>query len=87
MTSPQEPKHPAIAETIRSYRLKGGFTQEEVALKAGINNSEISNLERGIRNPKWETMKKVAKGLGVPCWEMVKHAEEIDREQEAGADE
>jgi len=80
--SPSEPPNPTIGETIRFFRHDAGLTQEQVALEAEINNSEISNLERGWRNPKWETMKKVAKGLGVSCWQMVKHAEELDREQE-----
>jgi transcriptional regulator with XRE-family HTH domain len=63
------------------------MTQEELALEVGISNSEICRLEKGKRNPKWETMKRLARGLGVPCWEMVKRAEELDREREAGAEE
>ncbi len=43
-----------------------------------INKSEISNLERGKRNPKWETMKRLAKGLDVPCWQMVWLAEQFE---------
>ena len=78
LTSPQEPRHPIIGRTIRSLRLDAGLTQEELALEVGISKSEISRLERGKRNPKWETMKPLAKGLGVPCWHMVAVAEKLE---------
>jgi transcriptional regulator with XRE-family HTH domain len=80
--SPLEPKHPAIARTVRSLRLKTGMTQEALALEVGISAGEICRLEKGRRNPKWETMERLAEGVGVPCWEMVKVAEEIKRELE-----
>lgn len=57
------------------------MTQEELALEIGISASEISRLEKGRRNPKWETMKRLAKGLGVPCWRMVRIAEMLDQER------
>jgi transcriptional regulator with XRE-family HTH domain len=77
LSSPQ-PDHPNIGKTIRSLRLRAGLTQEELALTVKINKSEISNLERGKRNPKWETMKRLAKGLKVPCWQMVWLAEQFE---------
>jgi transcriptional regulator with XRE-family HTH domain len=58
------------------------MTQEQLALEVGINKSEISRLEKGKRNPKWETMKRLAAGLGVPCWHMVAVAEGLDLERE-----
>lgn len=69
-----------IGATIRLLRLEAGLSQEQLALRVKINASEISNLERGLRNPKWETMKRLAKGLGVPCWQMVRIAEMLDQE-------
>lgn len=78
LTSPQEPEHPVIGETIRTLRRDAGLTQEELALAVRINISEISRLETGKRNPKWETMKRLAKGLGVPLWHMVALAEQIE---------
>ncbi len=78
LTSPQEPRHPIIGRTIRSLRLDAGLTQEELALEVKISKSEVSRLEKGKRNPKWETMKRLAKGLGVPCWHMVAVAEQLE---------
>jgi transcriptional regulator with XRE-family HTH domain len=81
LTSTQEPRYPIIGRTIRSLREEAGLTQEALALEVKISKSEVSRLEKGKRNPKWETMKRLAKGLGVPCWHMVAKAEQL----EAGA--
>jgi len=77
LTSAQAPRHPEIGKTIRSLRLRLGLTQEKLALEVNISNSEISRLERGKRNPKWKTMERLAKGLDVPCWQMVWLAEQF----------
>lgn len=78
--SPLEPKHPAIGRTIRSLRLETGMTQEELALEMSIDAGEISRLETGKRNPTWESMKRLAKGLGIPCREMAAAAEKVEAE-------
>ena len=79
--SPLEPQNPVIGKTVRSLRGEAGLTQEELALASGLNTSEISNLERGWRNPRWETMKRLANGLGVSCAHMVEVAERFEREE------
>lgn len=79
--SPLEPQNPAIGKTVRSLRTKAGLTQEALAHASGLNTSEISNLERGWRNPRWETMKRLANGLGVSCADMVAIAERVEREE------
>lgn len=83
LSAPLEPPHPVIGETIKFLRTKAGLTQEEVGLEGGIHPTEISRLEKGMRNPKWETMKRLAKGLGVPCSQMVEIAEELELERES----
>jgi hypothetical protein len=35
-----------------------------------------------LRNPKWETMKRLARGLGVSCADMVARAEQFEREED-----
>jgi transcriptional regulator with XRE-family HTH domain len=81
LSSSAKPPHSEIGESIRTCRLEAGLTQEALALAVKINNSEISRLEKGKRNPKWETMKRLADGLGIPCWRMVQIAETLDRER------
>ncbi|MEK3759598.1 helix-turn-helix transcriptional regulator [Paenibacillus sp. FSL P4-0338] len=40
-----------IGENIRILRLKNGFSQEQLALSAGVNTSYIGQFERGEKNP------------------------------------
>jgi transcriptional regulator with XRE-family HTH domain len=79
--SPLEPQNPVIGKTIKSLREEAGLTQEELAHASGLNTSEISNLERGRRNPRWETMKRLANGLRVSCADMVARAERFEQEE------
>lgn len=60
------------------------MTQEELALEAKISKSEVSRLEKGKRNPKWETMKRLAEGLGVPLWHMVAVGEQLEAASQDG---
>jgi len=43
------------------------MSQSEVADKSGIEASEISRLENGLGNPTYKQMKRLAKGLDIPC--------------------
>jgi len=43
------------------------MSQRELAGASGIDATEISRLEKGKTNPTHETLKRLAKGLGVPC--------------------
>ena len=57
------------------------MTQEDLADACDIHTTEISRIENGKRNPTWETMKRLAGGLRVPCWHMVALAEALDLER------
>ncbi len=62
-----------LSERIRFLRDKYGLTQEELARKAGISTNYLQNLES--RNPKNATMltlEKLAKGFGIPAWQLLK---------------
>ena len=56
-----------FARTITAWRLSRGMTQEQLALRAGISKSAISQIERGINGamPKPITMSKLAHAFGV----------------------
>lgn len=79
--SPLDPPYPVIGETIRFFREQAGLSQEALAEQAEIHSTEISRLENGIRNPKWETMKRLARGLGITMERLVGHAERLDLER------
>ncbi len=50
------------------------MTQGELAEKAGVSLLTISRLERGERDPHLGTLARVAKGLGVPPFELLRTA-------------
>lgn len=41
------------------------MTQEQLAFKSGITASALSRIERGVNNPGWTTVKRIAKALDV----------------------
>jgi len=55
-----------IALRIRSIRKRRGLSQEEVAGLIDRSPDAISNLERGVSVPTYETLDALAQGLKVP---------------------
>ncbi len=55
----------SIAEKIKSFRKAQHMSQDDLALKSGINISTIKKYEVGYRNPKPEQLLKIATALGV----------------------
>ena len=54
-----------IGATIREQRV-GRFTVEELADRAGVSAGLISQIERGIGNPSFATLLRLASSLGLP---------------------
>lgn len=55
-----------IGEKIKNARIKSGMTQAELANILGIPYQSISQWERGLRNPKYDTLQKIATALDTP---------------------
>ena len=51
-------------ERIKAARKKAGMTQAELAEKLEIPFQSVSQWERDIRNPKKETLEKIAEKIG-----------------------
>ena len=71
MTRAGEPQ-PALGAAVKQLREQRGTTQEALAYEAGITTGTLSQLERGISNPSWGTLKAVAGALGVSMVELAK---------------
>ena len=49
--------------TIKEKRLEKNLSQEELARKIGIDQSDLSKIEKGISNPSIKMINRIAKGL------------------------
>ena len=54
-----------IGYQIKEKRLQKEMSQEELAKRAGIDQSDLSKIERGTLNPSVRMLKKISKGLGL----------------------
>jgi transcriptional regulator with XRE-family HTH domain len=71
MTRAGEPQ-PALGAAVKQLRERRGATQEGLAYEAAITTGTLSQLERGISNPSWGTLRAIAKALGVSMVELAK---------------
>jgi transcriptional regulator with XRE-family HTH domain len=55
----------AIALRIRELRARKGWSQAELARRAGLHNSVVNRAERGETDITMATLEKLAKALGV----------------------
>ncbi len=50
---------------VRFHRGKAGYSQEELASRAGIHRTYIGGIERGERNPTLTMIHRLARALDV----------------------
>lgn len=63
--------HAEVGQRIRKLRHKRGMLQEELARKAGLSPSALSNFEQGRRRTSLGWLRKISKALGVPMAELI----------------
>lgn len=56
-----------IGLQIRNFREEKNISQEQLANQAGLATGTIGKIERGLINPKAETLIRIAHELEVPC--------------------
>lgn len=61
-----------LGQTIRLKRENRGLTQNEVAEKAGLDRNYIGMVERGERNPSYLSLLKIANGLNLTVYQLIK---------------
>ena len=60
-------------KNLKKLRQKKGWSQEKLAKEADISYNTLIKIERGrIKNPKLETLIKLAKALGVSIDELIR---------------
>ena len=61
-----------VGDNIRGLREKEGITQEGLALKSGLSQGYINQLENGKRRYTQKTLELIADALSVPVIELFK---------------
>ena len=62
-----------IAKNLRKMREAEGLSQEKLARMTDVSNNTIIKIESGKnQNPTLDTLKKIAKALGVSVDELIK---------------
>lgn len=55
----------ALAATLRRLRTERGYTQEDLAHRAGLTVAAFARIERGNANPTWTTVTRIAAALEI----------------------
>ena len=58
------PYNQKVAEAVLSARALCGLSQKQVAAMTGIDQSDISKIERGVSNPSVSTLERIAAAMG-----------------------
>lgn len=61
----RDPTLAALGLNVRLQREKQALTQEELGEKADLDQTSISGIERGLRNPGIKNVARLAKALGL----------------------
>lgn len=64
-----------FGKRLQQLRSECGITQEQLAIAVDLTVESISNIERGVYGPKFDTLEKIAVALQIP----VKELFEFDR--------
>lgn len=68
-----------LGSRIKKCRTQAGITQVELAKRLGVTPQAISQYERGIKNPKLDTVKRIADALEVPWTDLCDDVDEHTR--------
>jgi len=71
----KSPAHASLGRAIRRYRETCGFSQEELAARAGLHRTYVGGIERGERNPSYANILRLAEALGVRASDLVGYSE------------
>ena len=62
---PEDDVRLIFGRKLRQLRLDRGYSQEQLAFRAGLHRTYVSSAERGQRNVSLVNLDRLAKALGV----------------------
>lgn len=65
----------AFAQVVRRRRVAAKLSMEALAAKAGLHQTYVGLIERGMRNPSLDTTQAIALALETSVSAMIKEAE------------
>jgi transcriptional regulator with XRE-family HTH domain len=68
-----------LGRAVKAVRKAQGLTQEELAARADLHPTYISDVERGVRNPSWDVVARLAEGMGVPVSAITKEYDRLTK--------
>ncbi len=80
-SQPRSPEHAALGDAIRDRREKLGLSQEALADAAGVHVTHLGGVERGVRNPNYSTLVRIAGALGVSPGALVSAADKLSADR------
>jgi len=72
----------ALGKNIKFLRFRRQYSQADLAEKANISITFLSNIERGLKFPKPAILSQIAEGLGVNVYELFKAEVASDGDKE-----
>jgi transcriptional regulator with XRE-family HTH domain len=66
------PLRDILAKNMRRLRAGRGLSQEALAYDSGINRTYLSGVERSERNVSIDNIARIAKGLKVEAWRLLR---------------
>lgn len=78
--APSDQPQAALGKAIRQLREEHGATQEAVAHDAGITTATLGVIERGLSNPTWATVRRIAVALDASMAQIVAAVDRVEQE-------
>lgn len=66
------PLRDILAKNMRRLRAARGLSQEALAFESGINRTYLSAVERAERNVSLDNIARIAGGLQIEAWKLLK---------------
>lgn len=61
-----------VAENIKRTRIALGFSQEQLAARAGLDRTYVSGVERAVRNPTLRIIEQIADALNTSASDLMR---------------
>lgn len=85
MENKRNNKRVLLGRRIREIRMAKGLTQEKLGSKSEISYKFVGEIERGLQNPSFDTLEKIARALEVDLYELFRFEQEVPNRKDIEA--